>query len=353
MVLIEHRKGGVASGESMGKHISPVPTLYDVAANRLSILPGSSLAQLGIERMVSVMGISPQNLLIGFELSDSVTGQFRKFEKAVRRCRLELSGEAVHDTRVHCRRLIARLVLIDMAMTSTDVQSAQKPLKQLLKSLGGLRDVQVQKRALSAELTRHPEVGGLWIELGRREQELIRSVSRFVSGFYMGKLRRRLEVIQAELKNPTARLAAKAVFGDSIIRATQQAFDKVLLRFRAISPDDVSTVHRVRTAYKKFRYMAESLPPIVGRPSGAQLSAMDGSQQAMGSIQDVEVSLEFLNSYTALRPEVAWSLASFKNALLERRNRLVHDYMALADRLHSFWPLQSVPDKICQPPVFS
>jgi CHAD domain-containing protein len=353
MVLFKQRKAGVASDESMGKHISPVPELYAAAANRLGILPGSSLAQLGIERMVSVMGISPQNLLIGFELSDSVAGQFRKFEKAVRWCRLELSGEAVHDARVHCRRLIARLVLIDMAMTSTDLQAAQKPLKRLLKSLGRLRDVQVQKDALSTELTRHPEVGGLWIELGRREQKLIRSASRFVSQFNLGKLRRRLEVIQAELKNPTARLAAKAVLGDSIVRAMQQAFDKVVLRSRDISPDDVSTVHRVRTAYKKFRYMAESLPPTVGRPSEAQLSVMDGYQQAMGNIQDVEVLREFLTGYTALQPEVAWSLASFKNTLLERRTRLVYDYMALADRLHSFWPLQSVPDKIRRPPIFS
>ena len=336
----------------MSKHISPVPANYDVAANRAGILPGSSLARLGIERMVAVMGISPQNLLIGFELSDSLAGQFRKFEKAVRRCRLELSGEAVHDARVHCRRLIARLVLIDMAMTSTDLQAVQKPLKRLLKSLGALRDVQVQKGALSAELTRHPEVGGLWIELGRREQELIRSASRFVSEFDMGKLCRRLEVIQAELKNPAARLAAKAFLGDSIIRATQQAFDKVELRAHAIIPDNVSTVHRVRTAYKKFRYMVESLPPTVGSPSEAQLSAMDGHQQTMGSIQDVEVLLEFLTGYTALHPEVAWSLASFKNTLLERRTRLVHDYLALADQLHSFWPLQPVFHKIRQPTVF-
>jgi CHAD domain-containing protein len=353
MVSLQQRKTKSAPDESMGKHISPVPELYGTPANRQGILPRSSLAQLGIERMVSVMGLSPQNLLIGFELSDSVAGQFRKFEKTVRRCRLELSGEAVHDARVQCRRLIARLVLIDVAMTSTDLQAAQKPLKRLLKSLGGLRDVQVQKGALSAELTRHPEVGGLWIELGRRQQGLIRSASRFVSEFNMGKLRRRLEMIQAELKNPAARLAAKAVLGDSIIRATQQAFDKVVLRSRAIRPDEVSTVHRVRTAYKKFRYMAESLPPTVGSPSEAQFSAMDGYQQVMGSIQDVEVLLEFLTGYIALRPEVAWSLASFKNILLERRTRLVRDYMSLADRLHSFWPLQSVPDKIRRPAVFS
>lgn len=303
--------------------------------------------------MVSVMGISPQNLLIGFELSDSVAGQFRRFEKEVRRCRLELSGEAVHDARVHCRRLIARLVLIDTGMTSTDLQSAKKPLKRLLKSLGGLRDVQVQKAALSTELTRHPEVGGLWIELGRREQELIRWVSRYVSEFNLGKLRRRLEVIQSELKNPAARLAAKAVLGDSIIRAAQTAFDKVVLRSRAISPDDVSTVHRVRTAYKKFRYMVESLPPTAGRPSEAQLSAMDGYQQAMGTIQDVEVLLEFLTGYIALRPEVAWSLASFKNIVLDRRARLVQDYMTISGQLHSFWPLQAIPGEFRQLPAFS
>ena len=268
--------------------------------------------------------------------SDSVAEQLLRFEKMVRRCRFEFSEKAVHDVRVHCRRLIARLVLIEMAMSLTNLQATRKHLKRLLKLLGALRDVQVQKEILAAELPRHPEVGGLWIEIGGRERELIQPSSRFMSEFKMGKLRRRLEIIQDELKNTTARLATKAVLGESIIGATQHAFDEVMLRACAISPDDASTVHRVR-------YMVESLPPILGGPSEVQLSAMDAYQQAMGRIQDVDVLLKFLGEYTALRPEVVWSLASFKNALLERRSRLIQDFIVIADKLCSFWPIPPMP----------
>jgi CHAD domain-containing protein len=341
MLLLEQGKVEIGSGESKGTPSSPAPEHYDAEANRPGVLPRPSVAQQTIVRLFSVMNIPPENLLIGIEMSDAIAEQLGKFEKAVRRCRLDLSGEAVHNIRVHCRRLIARLVLIEMAIPATNLHATKKPLKQLLKILGGLRDVQVQKAALSAELARQPEVGGLWIELGQREQELIRSSSRLVSEFKMGKLRRRLMIIQAELKNPAAHLAAKSVLGDSIIRATHEAFDEVVLRTRAISSDDVSTVHRVRIAFKRFRYMVESLPETVGRLSNAKLSALDGYQQAMGSIQDVQVLLDFLTTFSDLHPEVAWSLASFKNTLQERRRQLAREFMTCADKVHSFWPLQS------------
>jgi len=351
MTPLEQLKSGTGSVGTVGKFTSPAAARDGEAGDCHRASPGSSLAQLGIERMVCALGIAPRNFLISFELSDAVAEQYAKLEKMVRRCRREFSAEAVHDARVHCRRLIARLVLVEVAISPAGLHAVLRSLKRLLKSLGELRDVQVQKLALRAELSRHPEVGGLWIELGRREQELIRSASRFVAGFKTAKLRRRLEALQAELKNPAARLAAKSVLGDSIIRATQQAFDEVVQHARAISRDDVSTVHRVRIAYKKFRYMVESLPATVGRPSEAQLSDMAEYQQVMGSIQDVKVLLGFLAGYTALRPEVSSSLEPFRQTLLDRRSRLVHDFMALADTLHSFWPLQSVPPEIHQSAV--
>jgi CHAD domain-containing protein len=351
MTLLEQRKSGTASGETMGNLLSPAAAHDGRAGNCLRASPVYSLAQLRIERMVSAMGIAPRNILISFELSNAVAEQWANFERMLRRCRRESSAEAVHDTRVHCRRLIARLVLVELALSAASLHAVLRSLKRLLKSLGELRDVQVQKLALTAELSRHPEVGGLWIELGRRERELIRSASHSVSQFKTGKLRRRLEALQAELENPAARLAAKSVLGDSIIRATQQAFDEVVQHACAVSRDDVSTVHRVRTAYKKFRYMVESLPATVGRPSEAQLSAMAEYQQGMGSIQDVEVLLGFLTGYVAHRAEASCMLEPFRQALFDRRRRLVHKFMALADTLYSFWPLQSVAPEIRQTAV--
>jgi CHAD domain-containing protein len=224
-------------------------------------------------------------------------------------------------------------------------------LKRLLKSLGELRDVQVQQLALAAELSRYPEVGGLWIELGRREQKLIQSAARSLDGFKLGKIRRQLEEVQAGLKNPAARLAAKAVLGESILRATQQAFEATAERACDIDADEVSTVHRVRTAYKKFRYMVEALPAALGRPSEAQAAAMAEYQQAMGAIQDVDVLLNLVADHGAQDPGVAWSLESFRKALLDRRTWLVDEFIARADALYSFWPLQSAPLGILQTAV--
>ena len=308
----------------------------------LAAPPGQRGAELA-RRLLPSLGIQPQDLTVAFQLADRIAQQRVKFEKQLAACQKKCSEESVHEARVQCRRLIARLCLVKAAFPSRTVDSVLRSLKRFLKKLGELRDVQVQRLALTDDLSRHPEISGLWIELGRREEELVQQAAETTRRFKIGKLHKRVRALEAELTDPAARLAAKANLSAAIVRALEEAYAEVKGRRLAIKPAVPSTVHRVRIAYKKFRYMVESLPPAIARPSSAQLTAMTDYQGAMGRIQDVEVLDRQVEEYAERFPVAASDLSRFRQVLLERRRLLIDKYLGVADSLPSFWPLRSPP----------
>jgi CHAD domain-containing protein len=303
-------------------------------------------AHLPLLRLLSELGVAPRDVLVAYQLADAVALQSARFHKLCARCRRSFSEESVHDARVHCRRLIARISLVHEAMPNSALESVIRALKRFLKPLGELRDVQVQKQALTEELTRFPEVAGLWIELGKQEKRLARAAGASIRGFAMGKLDRRLEALESELTDPCARLAAKTGLHEAVVRALEEAYRVVLQRRRQIDPALPATVHRVRIAYKKFRYMVESLPPAVGKASELQLAAMAHYQTALGNVQDVEVLGGFVSDYLHRFPKLGPGLEQFQGHLVERQDGLIGDYLNIADTLASFWPLPSPPPEL-------
>jgi CHAD domain-containing protein len=325
------------------------------APSEVSILPGAEMAfarpPMALDdswrrqpawlalRLLPGLGIPALDFAVAYQAAERVADQRARFEKSLGLCQHGCDAQSVHSARVQCRRLMARLYLLKEAFPSVTLDSTLRSLKRFLKRLGELRDVQVQKQALTNDLGLHPEVAGVWIELGRREQELMRLVVETTRRFRLGKLARRMRALEAELTDPTARLAAKAHLRATLIRAVEAAYADVNRRRLAIDPSVPSTVHRVRVAYKKFRYMIESLPPAIAEPSASQLSAMANYQAAMGRIQDIEVLDRFVNDYAERFPLITPDLARFRQVLLARRRLLVSEYLGLADSLLSFWPL--------------
>ncbi len=255
-----------------------------------------------MDRLVTALGVDRVNFAIATQLASALRDQLQRFSKMLHRCQRAFSEEAVHDARVSCRRLIAQLTLVRAAMGDPGVELMLQTLKRLLKSLGDLRDVQVQKSALADGLHRHPEIAGLWIELARREDDLIRAGSERVARFKLGRLERQVRKLCAALEDPVMQLGAKSSLREAAIRALWGAFDEVLRRQRAIVASRPNTVHRVRVAYKKFRYMVDSMPPALGCVSAEQLSGMAAQQRAMGEIQDVAVGLRMLDAHRREHP---------------------------------------------------
>jgi CHAD domain-containing protein len=343
--VIQPGTGVAAPPQSSGGAVDRGCTLRSSLLAYTSDDPLQNRVRERLLELLSNLGLSPEALVISYQLADAIDEQWGRFRKMARRCRQDFEEEAVHNARVHCRRLIARVSLAAEAMSTSAYEPVLHSLKEFLKPLGALRDVQVQKQALTDELARFPGVAGLWIELGKRELGLARAAGEEVARWDSEAVRKRLRLFQGELTDPAARLAAKIALKDSVVRALEAAYCKVRERRQAADPNVPASVHRVRIAYKRFRYIVESLPPAVGRPSALQLSAMREYQTLLGEVQDAEVLMGFLSEYTDQNPLVAPSLASFREAVLDRRRRLVDTFLAKADLFESFWPLDTSPPK--------
>jgi CHAD domain-containing protein len=78
-----------------------------------------------------------------------------------------------------------------------------------------------------------------------------------------------------------------------------EAYLTVKQRYGSMDPDRTATIHRVRVAFKKFRYMAECIQPTLPNFPETQLKNMQNYQTLMGDIHDVEVFLDTLADFAA------------------------------------------------------
>lgn len=115
--------------------------------------------------------------------------------------------------------------------------------------------------------------------------------------------------------------------------AMTRQFNRVCALQRRMDAAQPATIHRVRVAFKKYRYMAESLARMQPGVTRHRLHAMHAHQTRMGEIQDIEALLKRVGR--CLRKKTA---GPFRRDLLHRRDRLVKRFLATADRLLDFRP---------------
>ena len=105
-------------------------------------------------------------------------------------------------------------------------------------------------------------------------------------------------------------------------------------------------MHRTRVAFKKFRYMVESLSPAMidlGKPHLRRLSVY---QRRMGRLQDLEILQACLADFVRIHPRVATMLKGFGHYLCRRHARVLRECLNHADDLFSFWNPSSDPHMV-------
>jgi CHAD domain-containing protein len=124
----------------------------------------------------------------------------------------------------------------------------------------------------------------------------------------------------------------------AVLRAAAQAFAEAVERRRAINLADLRTIHQTRVAFKRFRYILESLSPGITGLSKRQLRALAYYQRKMGIIQDLEVMQACVARYIREDKKREALLQRFSRHLRERRARALRSFLNSADRLYQFWP---------------
>ena len=229
----------------------------------------------------------PVPVAVGPILAAALESRWQSYLDQLRRCQEQFSEEAVHQLRVATRRLLAQLTLLSCVAPSAALERARRILKRRLAALGDLRDAQVQRLFIEQRVVRFPELVWLRGWLQRRERRLARSAAEKVNGFKTRKLDRWIAAMIGDLTANAGRPRAQSQLASAVVRAAAQAFAEAVERRRTIDLADLRTIHQTRVAFKRFRYILESLSPGITGLSRRQLRALAHYQRKMGIIQDL------------------------------------------------------------------
>lgn len=259
--------------------------------------------------------------------------RWKNFRTRYKACRAEFTDAAVHDLRVASRRMLAVLGLVKVLVPHPRMKKVRQFVKQTIENLNELRDVQVMLAEVSTSTEVLPELRAFQKFLIKREARLMQMAYKRIKQNRLAEPRKRIEWIRASLE--TEQMEGGA-FTQRLLEAAKQAHALAEQALGRMDPLHISSIHRLRLAFKKFRYTVEMVYPLIEGFPPERFKTMHDYQGRMGDIQDAEVFLGALSRYVkkhALEGEM-------KNALQFRQQKLdslVRVFLEHKDELTTFW----------------
>ncbi len=232
-------------------------------------------------------------------VASALGSSFKHVEEELARFSGGGEDAGTHALRVGIRRFLAALELATALDEGLVPPKLERGLRRLLSALSPLRDFEIQRKAL-AEHELEPAVRAtLDRRLRRKERDARRALRRRIA--QLPHERARLSVARAcatlEAMPPRAPGAKLVVLG--VVARRYVAFDR---RRRMASEADLHDLHRVRVAFKKYRYAVELGAPLLRTVSGPAKKAMKAFQDQLGALQDSSVVLELFERTPHSRP---------------------------------------------------
>jgi CHAD domain-containing protein len=265
--------------------------------------------------------------------------RWRRLRKEWDRTRRHYSEDAVHDLRVASRRLIAVLDTLQSLVDNPEIQQCRRRVKKSLGALGPLRDLQVQLLSVTKLARRFAQLKRFQKSLTEKEARTAKGVRKLLKKG--PKLGRAIAQVKSCIEG---RLNEKAIIG-----IVDKRYREVIRLGKLVDPSDTATIHRVRLAFKKFRYTAEVVRPLIkNEVTSARLKQFHAFQTMMGNIQDTEVLSAKLAKWAGKKEK---RIEDVKPALAEldrQKEKAVATFMKSAHRVHAFWktPMPSRPPRV-------
>lgn len=261
-------------------------------------------------------------------LLETLEKRWRKYLEELERCRAEFSNEAVHDVRVALRRLLALIRLLNSIAPRPRLRKLGRALKRQLDAFDDLRDTQVMLAEIAGTLRNLPGLAEFQSHLERVERRLLKDLRKKIGNLDLKEISRRIwKTHEALAGEENADSAAP------ILQSVDDAFLVVRQRYERIDPAQPATIHRVRVAFKSFRYMIEIAHPLLKDFPLDNLKRMHDYQSMMGDVQDAEIFLKNLADFDA-----SSSAAEPVRSHYElRRADAVSAYLKDKDMLQDFW----------------
>jgi CHAD domain-containing protein len=224
---------------------------------------------------------------------DTFDQRWKTYHVELENCRAQFSEAAVHDLRVSARRLLASLEMTRILDPHPRLQKVRRALKNLIDEFDELRDAQVMLANIADHIQAVPALAPLQKNLLRQEKSLLRAARKEIRNFDLQGLRKRIDKVRLRLESRLAQPETKT----ELVQAVDLAYATASQRYAQIDAAQPATIHRLRLAFKKFRYMMEIIHPILSGFPAEKLTAMHDYQSMMGEIQDAESFLHLLDLF--------------------------------------------------------
>ena len=184
-----------------------------------------------------------------------------------------------------------------------------------------------------------PELNILREYLQKKEKKLLHAAHKEVKSVKLGGLSKQIEKVISVIE-----LMSEQSLSESLSESLEDAYARAIRYYAAIDVEKPATIHKLRVAFKKFRYMTEIIHPMLEKFPIGNFQKMHDYQGMMGDIQDMEVALQLLSDFADTTPSAA--LDAIHAHYTKRLKRSLFNYLEDKGELLIFWrtaPDQSFP----------
>ncbi|HVY68660.1 MAG TPA: CHAD domain-containing protein [Verrucomicrobiae bacterium] len=263
--------------------------------------------------------------------------QWERWQEALKRCRRKCGEKRVHKLRVESRRLLALIELLGDLVPASHPKRVRRPVKCVLDNLSRLRDTQTMLRGVERDCVKYPALTDFRDHLCRDEKRITKNLPGKLHRSHASKIKDCLGEFRKETR-PFLREARKAEASIApLVTVVNLSFQRVLKRRARSQPDNFTSIHCTRIAFKKFRYLVELLAPLTGGVTAAQCDALREHQDLMGNIQDDTTLLRALDKFGRKHRRRRAALRKFRATVERRRAAHIRRYFG-AEEPRELWP---------------
>ncbi|WAR45666.1 CHAD domain-containing protein [Methylomonas rapida] len=279
----------------------------------------------------------------GKRLLHALDSLWTKYQKRLTDCHHRPTEEAVHKLRISTRRLLALIELLKTLSPHPSLQKLRKNLKTQLDAFDELRDTQVMLLEITAKQDSLPDLLPFFRQLQLNEQWLLAQTPARLQAIDQPKIHARFKKSHAHL----SQTLGKAHLKPRILTVIDETYQAAMARYQAIDVAQPDTIHRLRIAVKKLRYMLEAgqalLPPL---PED-HIEQLHAYLTRMGEFQDSSVLL--LNLKAFFGEQVPSSIQSYYQ---HRHGTILSTFISKREHIKLFWrpsSKQAFPWESCPP----
>jgi len=242
------------------------------------------------------------------------------------------SEKNIHDFRVCIRRFLAVNSLIFQLTGNNDCVELKLMLKYQLKLFNPLRDNQVQFLKTYELVYNFPVLYKYLHFLLDREETLVSPLEEAISSFEINKIK---DFVSKIIEDITEKIKSRDLGKKELINLAEARFNKVINKYKLVNPNDLRTIHKVRLAYKKFRYTMEILREII-KLTDEDLILMKSLQTTMGNIQDNAVYFRNFGDFSIMQNLEEKKAEEVKNHILQIRKLLIEEFLSNFGIIYEF-----------------